>query len=88
MALVRLTSQNTEMYVDEKRVPAYLTRGYERAPAEKAQKAKKAKKSEEEANASSLEGLGVVELREIAKARGIDGADALRKAELIEILGA
>jgi len=84
MALVRLVSQNTEMYVDENRVSMYLARGYKMAGGEAMAEAGKAP---EKSDASSLKAMSVAELRELAKARGIDGAEALRKAELVEILG-
>ena len=84
MALVRLVSQNTEMYVDENRVSMYLARGYVMAGGEAVAEAGKAP---EKSDASSLKAMSVAELRELAKARGIDGAEALRKAELVEILG-
>ena len=78
--MTTIKKDNVTMTVDDKKVSYYLDRGYQVCSA-----GLDAGKTIGAAPAD-LSSMTVVELRKVAKSRGVDGADALRKSELLELL--
>jgi hypothetical protein len=78
--VVNIKKDNVVMTVDDKKAQYYLDRGYQICGAGVTTPDKGS------TPAADLPSMTVSELRKLAKSRGIEGADALRKGELLELL--
>ena len=82
---MRLIRRNVERIVSDKTLAAKLQQqGF--VPLDEPKKAEPAEKEEPEEEMKDLFSMTVQELRAMAKARGVKGAAALNKEDLLEIL--
>lgn len=82
---MRLIRRNVERIVSDKTLAAKLKQqGF--VPLDEPKKAEPVEKEEPEEEMKDLSSMTVQELRAMAKARGVKGAAALNKEDLLEIL--